>query len=283
MTDMKDLKNNLLFTFVSLAVLVSLGLWYFNRLDESHSSNKAKADLTQNAVKKKPSTIPKTVNTRSPNLAFYVKTEEERKAEQERRKSIMATYQSMINDSMLMNKNALDQTYAALFAQLKLTSEEMDMLKELIVELKYTKENAKIQVLDSGNISNAKNNFENSVSKIKDVIMEDIFNLLGPQRFEEFEHYENTLPQRAEVEKIEHQFSYEADPLTSDQKELLIDIFQEQARLRDEANNSNQKQSSKNSKKQAAYPYKSNILKQAAPYLSESQVKSLQKHLNSMK
>jgi len=274
---MKRLRNNFLTISASLAILIFLAFLFraLSGADDDTAKTSRISPPDNAAIPKETfnSALPESINMlNNDTMALNDNT------------SDRALFQRFsIDNNMRITKGNLDRTYAPLFAKLKLASDEIELFKDLLAEYKYAKETAQLQEGTFQNDLRTKETVKDLEGRTQQEILGNIAGMLGAERYSEFMYYESTLPQRSEVEKIEGKFSYEAEPLTSEQKELLIDIFREQARLRDEAKNSTQNRPGKKSKMKTAYPYKSNILKQASPYLSESQVKSLQKHLDAQK
>jgi len=193
----------------------------------------------------------------------------------------------LIDNNMRIRRSNLDRTYAPLIAQLKLTPDEIAMLKDLLAEYKTANETAVLQDGSFKHDLSAREEVKSLEAKNQQEIMGSIAKLLGTERYDAFLYYESTLPQREEVETIGRKFSYQADPLTSEQKDLLIDIFYDQALLRDNEQNPGRqaailpKRRAKSKSAQASGgDYKANILLQAAPFLTESQIKALEKHLD---
>ena len=179
--------------------------------------------------------------------------------------------QFSIESDMRIGRLNIDRAYASIFAQLNLLPDELEALKDLLVELKNARQTAELQEGSFSNSQTTKKNIENLTKRTRQEITDNMVSLLGSQRYEAFEYYENTLPQRAEVDKIGLRFSYEAEPLSSEQKELLIDILYEYSR---------QQGVDGVSKKKSSEQGREHLLEQASRFLSESQIRSLKKSLN---
>jgi len=260
-----------------------MGLWFYNSLHNTNpetmpinDSQKSKALIVPIVSNNRADSQQLTLRSKFAKINFMVS-----KYNSPER---IAMWKKFIDGGMSINRMNLDRSYAPLFVQLKLSPDEIDLLKDLLVELNYAKKNADLQAAsESGSDGSAKEDIKDLEKKSLNEITENIASLLGDQRFEIFAYYEETLPQRDMVDKIALQFSYDADPLSAEQKELLIDMFHEQAlKQANDAKAATGTKTVSGSKaaKQASEQFKVGILEQAAPYLTDSQIESLKKNWN---
>ena len=187
---------------------------------------------------------------------------------------------SLLGVNMHIVRQNLDRTYATLFAQLKLAPEEIELIKDLMAEHRLSKDIAELQEGSFKQDMRTREKVKILAGRTEQEIANNIADLLGTERYETFVYYQNTLQQREEVEKIEHMFSYQAEPLTSDQKELLIDVFHGQASLMQQGEKSTARPDG-NPQNRPVNQYKADILKQTIPFLTESQIQPLTKYLDS--
>jgi len=273
---MKRLKNNILTIPASLAILIFLGILLHELLGTNNDIEKANPKPPQSkAANLHESPAPRLrdptkISSSDPRSAFT----------NDNSSGMMLLRQVSLSNDMRIVQGNLDRAYAPLFAELKLKPDEIGVLKDLLAELKLAGETAKLQEGSFRHDQSTTETVQNLQRQSRAEITGNIADMLGAERYKIFVYYEDTLPQRAAVETIERKFSYEADPLTSEQKELLIDIFRKQALLSGQGKKS-AKQPVGNPKMQSDDQYNANILKQVSPFLTESQIKSLQNHLNS--
>jgi len=120
-------------------------------------------------------------------------------------------------------KADLGKDYSILFKRLALSEVDLDTLKNLIVELEFASSNAWTSLGASNDIAEARRLTEEN----KQITKEQIREFIGDEQFAFFDHYYETLNERRGCEVITSRFAYEAEPLTSDTREQLIDIMYE--------------------------------------------------------
>jgi len=125
----------------------------------------------------------------------------------------------------LQQRAALDGRYADLFRRLRLSPAEIDRLKDLLVERQSTP-------MDVMNAARAQG--VGSREEIRQLLQEstaavdaEISALLGPERYAQYQNYEQTQPQRNLVSQLENRLSYSSAPLQDAQAEQLVQILTE--------------------------------------------------------
>lgn len=123
----------------------------------------------------------------------------------------------------------LDARYADLFRELDLSGDDLEHLKHLLAE----KESLAIDVIAINQAYSrdtySPEEIKAGVSAAEDEVEESIRSALGPQRYGQYQSYEETVPQRATVAQLERRLSYTSTPLTSSQQEGLIHVLAENA------------------------------------------------------
>jgi len=128
---------------------------------------------------------------------------------------------------MNARKSNLDKDYAELFKRLGLSGKEISILKDLIVEFEFAGKNAWLDPRFSMTQPPTPEEARNVADEYKQTINNDIKNLLGEDKYQEFNHYIETLDGRQLSNPIVARFDYEAEPITNEARESLIDILHE--------------------------------------------------------
>jgi hypothetical protein len=123
----------------------------------------------------------------------------------------------------LRQRADLDRRYAGLFAQLNLSPAELDTLKTLLVERQSAPMDARLAARDQ-------NLPQEQIAQLAASAIADadqaIENLLGADRFAQFQNYNTSGPQRQVVERAATRLSYIA-PMTPDQSAALANALAE--------------------------------------------------------
>ncbi len=189
---------------------------------ESGNSGSATKQLQKEEPDKKTEIIASTVqadlvvNREKTNMPQAASAVEQRRANAVNR----------INRQMEYRKRNLDKDYAELFARLSLSNEKLDTLKELIVGLEFAGKNAwNDPRFDSLEQRPSPEVVASVAEEYKQLYNSDLKNLLGDKKFNEFTYYNETLPQRRACDVITSRFAYEAEPLSQQTREQLIDVI----------------------------------------------------------
>lgn len=130
----------------------------------------------------------------------------------------------------LQQKGMLDGRYAALFKNLKLTPQQLDNLKRLLVEKQTSMMDvlaaARSQGIDPRTDPDA---MRQLVTGTQAEIDESIKSAIGDSAYSQYKDYETTLPYRGMVGQLEQRLSYSSTPLTESQSQAMLQIFAETA------------------------------------------------------
>lgn len=130
----------------------------------------------------------------------------------------------------LQQKGMLDGRYAALFKSLKLTPQQLENFKRLLVEKQTSLMDvlaaARAQGLDPRADPDA---VRQLISGAQAEIDESIKTAIGDGAYSQYKDYETTLPYRNMVSQLEQRLSYSSTPLTDTQSQEMLRIFAETA------------------------------------------------------
>ncbi len=126
---------------------------------------------------------------------------------------------------MSHQRTLLDSRFAELFRRLELTPDELEKVRELLIE----KQNSALDVLmlshQDVDLRVASAEVNAAAEMARGEVDEAIALTLGPERYAVFRRYEETLPQRATVQQLAQRLSYSDTPLRSEQAEALVDLM----------------------------------------------------------
>ncbi len=127
-------------------------------------------------------------------------------------------------------RGQLDGRYAALFKNLKLSPADLEKFKNLLVEKQDSMRDvmaaARAQGLDPRNDRAA---FQQLVSQTNSEIDANIQATLGADGFQQYQQYEQTLPERNLITQLDQRLSYSSAPLTQDQQDQLVQLLAQTA------------------------------------------------------
>ena len=125
----------------------------------------------------------------------------------------------------VQRKANLDARYAALFRMLKLPPDQLDKLKNLLVDhgnaMSDVMAAARGQDGQRGNPAMLQKLVAEAQAEINAAIRET----LGEVGYAQFRDYERTLPQRTVAQQLEQRLSYSSTPLSADQSAQLVQIL----------------------------------------------------------
>jgi hypothetical protein len=126
----------------------------------------------------------------------------------------------------LQQRGKVDEKYAALFKKLKLSPEELTRLQTLLGDRQTAFADAMMAASAQGLTGKDARQVANDVARAsqKDITA-NIKDLLGPQRFNQLQTYERTLPQRETVDQLTQRLSYTTTPLTARQQDQLVQVL----------------------------------------------------------
>lgn len=123
-------------------------------------------------------------------------------------------------------KSVFDAQYAALFHNLRLTPEQADRLKSLLVERRLALEDVLAASREQGfSPRTDPEGFRKLVADAQGSVNDQIRAMLGDTGFQQFSTYEQTLPQRNVVTSLQQRLTYSDTPLTNTQAEQLVQIL----------------------------------------------------------
>lgn len=135
----------------------------------------------------------------------------------------MPEFQKLI---ALEQRGKVDAKFAALFRKLKLSPDEQSRLETLLADKQSAFADAMIAARGQGLTGKEARQVANAVANATEKELNaSIKNLLGPQRFNQYQNYERTAPQRAAVEQLAQRLSYTPTPLTPRQQEQLVQVL----------------------------------------------------------
>jgi len=126
----------------------------------------------------------------------------------------------------LEQRGKVDAKFAALFRKLKLSPDEQSRLETLLADKQSAFADAMIAARGQGLSGKEARELANTVANAsqKD-INNSIKDLLGPQRFNQYQNYERTAPQREAVDQLAQRLSYTSSPLTPRQQDQLVQVL----------------------------------------------------------
>jgi hypothetical protein len=123
-------------------------------------------------------------------------------------------------------KGRISQTYGALFKALNLTPDQLTQFQGLLAE----KQQALMDVMQAAreqgiNPREDPEGFNTLVGQAVAQSDQAIEQALGPAAFQQYQQYQQTLPERNTVNTVSQQLSYTQTPLTDDQANALVNLL----------------------------------------------------------
>lgn len=126
----------------------------------------------------------------------------------------------------VQQKAAIDARYASLFKNLNLPPEQLDKLKNLLLERQTTVQDVMSAARDQGmDPRTDPAGFRKLIADAHNSVNNGIKSVLGDSGFAQLQTYEQTLPQRNVVNDLQQRLSYTNTPLTSVQAEQLVQVL----------------------------------------------------------
>ncbi|HKB91074.1 MAG TPA: hypothetical protein VKC60_11205, partial [Opitutaceae bacterium] len=138
----------------------------------------------------------------------------------------------------LQQRAALDKTYAALFKSLNLSPQQLEQFKNLLVEKQMAFSDVMNAARDQGlNPRNPQDRTQINqlLAQTNTDLESNIQQTLGTQ-YSDYQNYEQTLPQRNDVNQLAQKLSYTGTPLQDYQTEQLVKILADYAPQRTNTN-----------------------------------------------
>jgi hypothetical protein len=126
----------------------------------------------------------------------------------------------------IQQKGQLDSRYAALFKNLKLSPEQLDKFKTLLVEKQTALQDVLAAARSQGiSLRDDPEGFRKMVADTQAEVDNSIRATLGDEGFAKYQNYQETIPQRSVVNQLQQSLSYTGSPLSDTQAEQLIQIL----------------------------------------------------------
>lgn len=124
-------------------------------------------------------------------------------------------------------RGSLDGRYAGLFRRLNLPLEQLNRLKDLLVERQASTMDAFVAGRTSGGVLPGGEAMRSLVQETQAEIDAGIHALLGDDQFQQYEDFNANSAQYALADQLERRLSYTPTPLTTEQADELVRIFRE--------------------------------------------------------
>ena len=126
----------------------------------------------------------------------------------------------------VQQRASLDERFAALFRSLRLTPEQLERFKDLLVEKRAAVADVMAAARAEGMTGReSRDELRALVQNAQGEVDASIRSLLGEAGFLQYESYERTLPQRGTVERLNERLSYSGNPLSAGQAEQLVQVL----------------------------------------------------------
>lgn len=126
----------------------------------------------------------------------------------------------------LQRRAALDGHYSALFKSLNLTPDQLEKFKTLLVDKSTATADVAMAAREQGvNPRTDRDAYRKLLADAQANVDADIRAVLGDAGFAQYQHYEQTQPQRSVVGQLEQRLSYTPTPLSSEQSAQLVNIL----------------------------------------------------------
>ena len=123
-------------------------------------------------------------------------------------------------------KGRIAQTYGALFKSLNLSPDQLAQFQQLLAD----KQQAMMDVLQAAreqgiNPRTDPDGFKTLVSQAGSQVDQNIQQALGDAAFQQYQQYQETLPERNVVNSLQQQLSYTQTPLTDDEASQMVALL----------------------------------------------------------
>ena len=126
-------------------------------------------------------------------------------------------------DLIERNMGRIDQRFAAFFKTLDLSSEEIDLLKTLMAEREVTRAEGQMRMIAAEEEDREAIREETRLQR--ELLVEDIKDLLGEEEASRLVEYTQSLPFRSEVAELAQSLSYTDSPLSEAQSESIVSAY----------------------------------------------------------
>lgn len=126
----------------------------------------------------------------------------------------------------LQQKAALDGRYADLFRRLRLSPDQVNRLKDLLVERQSVGMDVMAAAREQGlEGRNSREQLRTLMQEGEAAVNSEIQSLLGAEGYAAYQSYEQTQPQRNVVDQLQTRLSYSSAPLSESQSDQLVRIL----------------------------------------------------------
>jgi len=126
----------------------------------------------------------------------------------------------------IQRRAALDGRYAALFRKLNLSPADLEKLKSLLVEKQSAATDVFAAMRAEGlNPRESRDQMGQLIAKFEAESDATIRSTLGESVFQQYQQYEQTMPQRSVANQLEQRLSYSSTPLNGYQTEQLVNVL----------------------------------------------------------
>jgi hypothetical protein len=122
----------------------------------------------------------------------------------------------------------IDKNYASLFSKLGLTPEQTAPLKDLILKKSLVDAQTGIAMISGDADANARSKIFEQAKTEKDVFNDQIKQVLGDDRYPEFEAYEKSQPERMAIGMFKDQQASGPAVITPEQEDLLVQAMSQE-------------------------------------------------------
>jgi hypothetical protein len=229
----------LIIILAAATIVSSVVAWNQSRRVTALSAELRKASADANALKPKPAPVAAAfTNPPAPPVAVAPSENdapspgEEPAAQPARQRGNRSNFAALMANpdfAKAMNvqqRAALDARYATLFKKLNLNPAELEKFKDLLVE----RQSARMDVMNAARESglNPRDNRDELRKLTEEAQAEVDANIkvaLGETRFDQYQNYETTQPQRTVISQLDQRLSYTSTPLNSTQSEFLVNAL----------------------------------------------------------
>lgn len=119
-------------------------------------------------------------------------------------------------------RSSLDQRYGTLFRQLKLSLPELEKFKDLLTE----RQMSSLDAMTAGRTQGVSTTeIPTLVEKVQSDVDQSIHQLLGNERFDRYESFNQHMTSYSTLDQIERRLSYTNAPLDNTQSEALLQVL----------------------------------------------------------
>jgi|GEM_PF-3550939 len=221
-----------------LTVLLSFGGGYFIRGLQMNPQQGNAPEVTQTATLADKEIIPEVAAsaTGEKNALLSGGDGDTRDATKKKKKSNSMSKIAEMMDNPVMRETLTQQlrgqiaaTYGQLFSDQGFNDEEIDALNDILAERQLALTDVSMELMAEGGFGDAKKMeaIAETTKKAKKEYDDQIKELLGDEKFNEFDRFEKTMGERQQIDTLRSQLADTNSPLSQDQEQRLMDIMWE--------------------------------------------------------